>query len=111
MIVFMISFMDTKQHEQTGDWHPADVVAELRKRGTSLRKIAKANAYSHIQGALTRSWVGPEKLIAAAIGLRPEEIWPSRYQDGVSREHAEKLTRNRNARRAIRSSRQKGGAA
>ncbi|WP_454908404.1 helix-turn-helix domain-containing protein [Variovorax gossypii] len=99
--------MDTEKHESKGDWHPADVVAALRKRGTSLRKVAIANGYSHIQRVLTSSWVGPEKLVAQALGVSPEVIWPSRYQEGVSREHAERLTRNRRAVRAIRTSRSK----
>lgn len=99
MIVFMIGAMNTLTSDSAHDWHPADVCAALRKRGTSLRKIAQANGYTHIQAVLTRPWWAVEHLVADALGLRADEIWPTRYAEGVSREHAKKLTRNRKALR------------
>ena len=95
----MIAFMDTQNSDQPSDWHPADVVATLRKSGTSLRQIALANGYTHIQGVLTRPWWVVEQLVAKSLGLKAEQIWPSRYAEGVSREHAIRLTRNRRALR------------
>ncbi|WP_304308088.1 helix-turn-helix domain-containing protein [Pseudacidovorax intermedius] len=89
--------MNTQTCEAPKDWHPADVCAALRKRGTSLRQIAKANGYTHIQAVLTRPWWVVEHLVAEALGVRADQIWPTRYADGVSREHAKKLTRNRKA--------------
>lgn len=63
------------------DWHPADIVAALRKRGWSLRRLSMYHGYS--QGALKMALAGPwpqaERLIAEALGTRPERIWPSRY--------------------------------
>lgn len=97
--VFMIAVMDTQNGEAMTDWHPADVVAALRKRGTSLRKVAHANGYTHIQAVLTRPWWMVEQLVAKTLAMRPEQIWPSRYAEGVSREHAIRLTRNRRALR------------
>jgi Ner family transcriptional regulator len=98
----MIPIMDTQTVEVTEDWHPADVVAALRKRGTSLNKIGLAHGYTHIQGVLTRPWWAVEQIVASALQLLPAEIWPSRYAPGVSREHAKKLTRNKRALREIR---------
>ncbi|MVT37361.1 transcriptional regulator [Acidovorax citrulli] len=67
---------------QPKDWHPADVKAALEKRGVSLRKLAKTHGY--FQRVLTTHWWAAEQIVAAALGLRAEEIWPSRYE--VSRE-------------------------
>lgn len=66
------------------DWHSADIIATLKKRGTSLaalsRKMGLASAT--LANALTRPWARGEKLIADALGISPEIIWPSRYFDG-----------------------------
>ncbi|MEO7886139.1 MAG: helix-turn-helix domain-containing protein [Polaromonas sp.] len=75
------------------DMHPADVVAALRKRGTSLRKIAIANGYSHIQRVLTSPWLAAEQLVAHALDKRPEELWPSRYLNPADRALAFQQTR------------------
>ncbi|OYZ03477.1 MAG: transcriptional regulator [Polaromonas sp. 28-63-22] len=75
------------------DMHPADVIAALRKRGTSLRQIAKANQYSHINRVLTSPWLAAEQLVAKALDTRPEQIWPSRYVNPASRKMAFDLTR------------------
>jgi Ner family transcriptional regulator len=75
------------------DMHPADVIAALRKRGTSLRKIAIENGYSHIQRVLTSPWLAAEQLVAKALDKKPEELWPSRYVNPVDRTLAFKQTR------------------
>ncbi|WP_375591750.1 transcriptional regulator [Chitiniphilus eburneus] len=64
------------------DWHPADVVCALRKRGWSLRQLSLHHGYSHgatLKTALRRRYPKAERLIADALGLAPSEIWPSRY--------------------------------
>jgi Ner family transcriptional regulator len=73
--------------------HPADVIAALRKRGTSLRRIAMENGYSHIQRVLTSPWLAAEQLVAKALDKRPEEVWPSRYLNPANRTLAFKQTR------------------
>jgi Ner family transcriptional regulator len=75
------------------DMHPADVIAALRKRGTSLRKIARDNGYSHIQRVLTSPWLAAEQLVARALGTSPEALWPSRYLNPAGRTLAFKQTR------------------
>jgi Ner family transcriptional regulator len=75
------------------DWHPADVVAALRKRGTSLRQLARENGYSHISRVLTSPWLAAEQIVARALGVAPGEIWPSRYRDPAERKRAFQLTR------------------
>lgn len=70
-----------KKPAQKTDWHPADVVAALRKAGWSLRKLSAANGYAPTSAkeALHRPWPKVERLIAEAIGVEPETIWPARY--------------------------------
>jgi Ner family transcriptional regulator len=63
------------------DWHPADVLAALKKRGYSLAGLSVAGGYHPTAAgkALKRSWPALEVLIAEAIGTTPQKIWPSRY--------------------------------
>jgi Ner family transcriptional regulator len=59
------AFMTISRSAAHQDWHPADVLAALKKRGKTLAGISKANGYH----------------ATAAIGLAPEEIWPARYAE------------------------------
>ncbi len=63
------------------DWHPADVVAALRKAGWSLRKLSLHHGYTPtaLDHALHRPWPKAQRLIAEALGIQPETIWPNRY--------------------------------
>ncbi|AXD28644.1 helix-turn-helix domain-containing protein [Salmonella enterica] len=63
------------------DWHPADIIAGLKKRGTSLSALSRQAglASSTLANALTRHWPKGERLIAEALDVAPEKIWPSRY--------------------------------
>ena len=63
------------------DWHPADVLAALKKRGQSLAGLSVANGYHPTAAgkALKQPWPAMERLIATAIGVTPQHIWPSRY--------------------------------
>ena len=64
------------------DWHPADIIAALKKRGTSLAAVSRnaGLASSTLTNALNRRWPKGERLIAEALGIAPEQIWPSRYR-------------------------------
>lgn len=96
----MIAGMNTQISVNQADWHPADVVAALRKRGLSLRKVGKAHGYRQIQNVLVRPWWVVEQLVAQALELPAEQIWPSRYAPGISRDHAKALTKNKSALKA-----------
>lgn len=63
------------------DWHPADILAALKKRGHSLSGLSKQNGYHPTAAgkALKKPWPAVEILIAEAIGAHPRDIWPSRY--------------------------------
>ncbi|MDX5630322.1 MULTISPECIES: helix-turn-helix transcriptional regulator [Brenneria] len=68
---------------QHNDWHPADIIAALRKKGTTLAAVSRAAGLSSstLANALLRPWPKGELLIANALGIPPSEIWPSRYYD------------------------------
>lgn len=70
------------------DWNPHKVITALHEKGTSLSKLSKEYGYAS-SGALTAALRKPypksEKIIAKAIGLKPEEIWPLRYQQRQER--------------------------
>lgn len=63
------------------DWHSADIIAALHKRGTSLAKLSREAglASSTLSNALTRPWPKGEWLIAMALEVPPSTIWPGRY--------------------------------
>ena len=63
------------------DMHRADIVAALRKKGWSLSELSRRNGLNSgtLKAALDRPYPKAEGIIAAAIGVTPEEIWPERY--------------------------------
>ena len=73
------------------DWHPADVLAALKKRGHSLAGLSVANGYHPTAAgkALKQAWPAVERMVADALGLQPQVIWPSRYDsEGQPRSRA-----------------------
>ncbi|WP_423732593.1 helix-turn-helix domain-containing protein [Hafnia paralvei] len=64
------------------DWHSADIIAALKKHGTSLSAVSRNSglASSTLGNTLYRHWPKGERLIADALGVTPEQIWPSRYR-------------------------------
>ena len=87
------------------DWHPADIKAALDKAGWTLRALA---AHHGIKGSSVlshtlsgRSYPLNEQRIADAIGVPPQDIWPSRYYpDGT------KKPRGLRGQRALKSTQQ-----
>lgn len=55
------------------DWHSADIIAALRKKGTSLAAESRRNGLSSstLANALTRPWPKGELIIATALGTDP----------------------------------------
>lgn len=82
------------------NWHRADIVAALRKAGTSLRKLAKHHGYkcpTTLINAMERPWPKGERLIAEAIGVHPATIWPSRYPAKDSTQEEQKKSNKKAA--------------
>ncbi|AUX62537.1 helix-turn-helix domain-containing protein [Simonsiella muelleri] len=73
----------TQKNADNRDWHRADIVAALKKRGKSVRKFSVEAELSPNTLISTLQFKYPrgEKIIADALGLKPHEIWPSRYDE------------------------------
>ncbi|WP_112092942.1 MULTISPECIES: helix-turn-helix domain-containing protein [Lonsdalea] len=65
------------------DWHQADIIAALRKRGTTLSALSRSAGLSSstLANVFSRPWPKGEWLVATALNVHPSEIWPSRYFD------------------------------
>ncbi|MDF0377654.1 helix-turn-helix transcriptional regulator [Methylophilus sp. YYY-1] len=65
----------------SSDWHPADVIAAFKKRGTSITRVARELGMcdSYLRQALVRPYPKAERVLAEQLGVTPQSIWPSRY--------------------------------
>lgn len=72
------------------DWHSADIIAAIKKQGTTLAAVSREAGLSSstLANALTRPWPKGEIIIAKAIGVEPQLIWPSRYQNLKQGQHS-----------------------
>lgn len=82
--------MTTKEPKKASreDWHPAEILCALHKRGVTLKALAEQHGLSSsspLSAAMIRSYPKGEKRIAEAIGMHPKDIWPSRYNEDGSR--------------------------
>lgn len=80
--------MKTSKKANREDWHPADIIAALRKRGITLKALALSHGLADstsMSAALVRSLPANEKRIAAALEMHPKDIWPTRYNNDGSR--------------------------
>lgn len=61
--------------------HPADIRAMLQKQNMSLSELSRINGFHPTAGsrALRTPWPTMEGIIADAIGIPAQKIWPSRY--------------------------------
>lgn len=95
------------------DWHPADIVAALKKAGYTLSKLAFEHGLKDSSGlsvALVRSFPKGEQRIAKALGIEPKVIWPTRYNEDGTRKpsgaRALNVTREMRERKAAADLRQ-----
>ncbi len=77
----------SKTHSPNEDWTQIEVLAAVKMRGSSLRKLALENGYANA-GQLYQMFYRnnapkAQKIIADFLGLPPQEIWPSRYQSSI----------------------------
>ncbi|XBS69774.1 helix-turn-helix transcriptional regulator [Acerihabitans sp. KWT182] len=65
------------------DWHKADIIAALRKKGTTLAGLSRAVGLSAstLANVLNKPWPKGEWVIGGALDMHPAAIWPSRYFD------------------------------
>ncbi|MBF7957807.1 helix-turn-helix domain-containing protein [Rahnella victoriana] len=78
------------------DWHQADIIAALRKKGTTLAAVSRAAGLksSTLSNALARPWPKGEMIIAQALEIHPGVIWPSRYFDPRTHEIIQRTVRS-----------------
>jgi Ner family transcriptional regulator len=86
--------MDKKTASQ--DWHWADITAAVKKSRfgsfTNLARHYKLRTVSGLTLVKDRPFRLGEQRIAAAIGVRPEVIWPSRWHpDGTRKTRTEMM--------------------
>lgn len=67
--------------EKRANMHRADIVAALRKKNLSLSSLGRVHNLSPytLKNALDKPYPKAERIIAEAIGMTPQEIWPGRY--------------------------------
>ena len=81
-----MSKIDTPKKPAQQDWLPAYLVYRLRLAGLSFRRLSRQHGYcaSSAQMATRIPWPKMERIVADALGVQPQEIWPSRYHaDGT----------------------------
>ncbi|HHW7450613.1 helix-turn-helix domain-containing protein [Pasteurella multocida subsp. multocida] len=75
------------------DWHREDIKAALAKKGWSLRQLSLKHGYSNgstLKNALDRPWLKGERIIAEAISVPAEEIWPERFAHRQNKKFADR---------------------
>ena len=70
-----------EQNSSTVNWHRADILAAIKKKGGTLAQLSRENGLHErtLYNALERHWPKGEKIIAEYIGKPVREIWPERY--------------------------------
>lgn len=73
--------------QYSNDWHKADIIAAIHKKGSSLAELSRLAGLSSstLANTLTRPWPKGERIIAEFLGVAPMVIWPSRYTEKSSK--------------------------
>jgi Ner family transcriptional regulator len=76
-----MSVVEVPKKPAPTDWHRADIVAALHKKGWTLRALSRHHGLNDgtLKSALDGPYLKAEGLIAEAIGVAPSTIWPERY--------------------------------
>lgn len=69
------------RNEVLTDWHPETIKAEIHKRGLSFRSLSVQAGYKKdsLKSVLRTPCRPYQQIVADALGVSPETIWPSRY--------------------------------
>lgn len=64
------------------DMHRAYIVAMIKEKGKTLSQLSiEAGLHPRTLGnVLERKYPKGEKIIADFVGMKPEKIWPTRYE-------------------------------
>ncbi len=68
--------------EENG-WHPQDIVAAVRKKGSSLQALGRQHGFSRVtfNRATQERFPRAHQVIAAFLGVKRQEIWPQFYDE------------------------------
>ena len=82
---------------KSNDWHKADIIAALKKKGTNLAEVSRNSGLSSstLSNALVRPWTKGETIIAKALNLKPSQIWPSRYINSMTKQPIKRVLRKK----------------
>ncbi|EGT4311834.1 helix-turn-helix domain-containing protein [Cronobacter sakazakii] len=71
-----------EQNASPKNWHRADILAAIKKRGGTLAQLSRDNGLHErtLYNALERHWPKGERIIADYIGEKVQDIWPERYK-------------------------------
>ncbi|HAF6280193.1 TPA: DNA-binding protein [Salmonella enterica] len=69
------------RNEVLEDWHPEIIKAKLHLKGVTFRKLSVEAGYKpdSLKSVLRTPCLRYESIVATALGVSPEVIWPSRY--------------------------------
>lgn len=81
-------------------WHPQDVIAEIRKSGTTLAALSRQNGFKDrsLRTALTKRWPRGNSIIASHLGFSRHQIWPNWFGPN---DEVLPLRKNAPARKAV----------
>ena len=75
--------MTTPRHQRASqrDWEAIDFVIAFRARGLTWAKLSANAGYKNtgLRNVVDRRWPKGERVVAEALGVSPDAIWPSRY--------------------------------
>lgn len=62
-------------------WHPQDIMAAVRKKGSSLQRLAREHGFSRntLNRALKERFPNAHAVIADYIGVSRGDLWPQWY--------------------------------
>lgn len=81
-------------------WHPADIIAAVRKAGTSLQRLSREHGFSvfTMNKAVRQCFPSCHAIISEVVGVPRQAIWPQFYdQDGKRLSARERQRRERRA--------------
>ncbi|USS96860.1 helix-turn-helix domain-containing protein [Serratia symbiotica] len=72
----------SQKEDLRADRHPKIIKAEIHKRGLSFRTLSLNAGYSRdsLKSVLRTPLQALPTVVADALGIAPEVIWPSRYR-------------------------------
>jgi Ner family transcriptional regulator len=73
-------------HVETRSWHRQDIIAALKKKGSSLAEVGRGLGFSRatMSWALIKPHPRANAAVAATLGVSMNELWPLWYAPNVA---------------------------